>query len=165
MGILPHHASVMPQPDGTYVVGPVTKEAGMFLLQGGAGQAWPVQAMVKAKAGDQVIFGTPTGPRFQIQSAASGVSAAAPGTAGAAAGGSKLATGIASEVQRRTMARLLTTSPFRDIYYFYSRYKVGTFSNPYYIVGAAIAVTGAVVAAGGLSCSGIAAALWASMRY
>ncbi len=171
MGILPHHASVMPQPDGSYVVGPVSASAGVFLIQAGTAQVWPVKAMVQAKVGDQVVFGTPSGPRFQLQT--DGPTSSAPGISGpqgaasaASSGqaGSTLATGIANEVQRRAMARLLTTSPFRDIYYFWGRYKVGTFSNPYYIVGAAGAVVSAI-AVGGLSCSGILAAVWASMRY
>ncbi|MFT4623455.1 MAG: hypothetical protein ACI8PZ_002111 [Myxococcota bacterium] len=163
-GILPHHASVMPQPDGTFVVGPVQAEAGVFLIQAGNAQVWPVRSMVQANVGDQLVFGTPHGPRFQLVGGAAPT--AAPGMVAGAGGGasSTLATGIASEVQRRAMARMLTTGPFRDVYYFWNRYKVGTFSNPYYIVGAAMAVVGAI-AAGGLSCTGIAAAVWASMRY
>lgn len=178
-GIYPHHATIADMGNGTYTIAPAGRDCKVFLLQTGQVHVWPLNAPVQAKAGDMVIFGTPHGPRFQLQQEQQGpgksmgqVATEARnrgGEAGLIHGingfiGSFFApakrSGIGGEVQRRAQANMLANAgPMRSLYTIWTRMRTGALANPYYIVGAIIAVVG-LAGTGSVSCSGIVYIIW-----
>lgn len=146
-GVHPVHATLTPQASGTYVLAPSLPEAGVFLQPKGQTHLWPVRSPVSASPGDVVVFGTPMGPRFEIQCDTS--------SAPAEEGKPGLAKRSASEVQRQVSARILSTpGPIREVYHMVHRIRSGSFNNPRTLVMFGVgAVT--LLAAGTVSCSGI----------
>ena len=146
-GVHPVHATLTPQTSGTYVLAPSLPEAGVFLQPKGQTHLWPVRSPVSASPGDVVVFGTPMGPRFEIQCDAppDRPDKGPPG----------LAERSASEMQRQMSARLLSTpGPIREVYHMVHRIRSGSFNNPRTIV---MLLAGAftLLAAGTASCSGV----------
>jgi len=156
-GIYPLHATLAETGD-TWVISPTSPECGVFVVPPGQQRAWPIQAAQQLAAGSQIIFGTLTGPRFTPQRGG------AVGRAATAIGNST-GSRLASEVGRQGMARLLTQSPFRELYQASHRLRSGAFANPYYLVAAVLALGGALVGAGGLSCSGAGYAVYRALMY
>jgi hypothetical protein len=151
---------IAPSGPGAYTVQPAEQGCGLFLIQAGNPNVWPVQGPVQAKVGDQVVFGTPQGPRFEIQQegAAAKPTASAP-PPGPGFGG-PTGSALAAEMQRQSTARLVTKVPFfRELYKLQHKVQTGSFANPYTIVTALFAVVG-VIAAGGVTCSGLLVAVW-----
>lgn len=181
-GIFPMHCTVGLLPDGRYSVTPASAECKVFLMPNGQSQVWPVTSAVQASHGDMVIFGTPSGPRFQILQ--QGPRGAAP-TAREAVGAVKQTGergfvdsvssmmdamfrpstqgGIQGEVQRRAQAQMLAgAGPMRNVYVFWTRFRSGTFSSPYYIVAVLSALVG-LIGTGSVSCTGILVAVWSAL--
>jgi hypothetical protein len=182
-GVFPTHAVVQQaDPPGTLVVQPAGPQCQVFVIPQGQSHPWPVKAPVQVKTGDQLVFGTPTGPRFVVQvdlSALHGAdhvmqqAAARGGEAGAlhAIGtavdrvfGAPKVGGVAGEVHRRSQSSLLTTSPGREIYALYTRAKSGVLTSPRTVVGLIVAIVG-LMFTGGLTCSGIIAAFYRVVIY
>jgi len=183
MGVYPLHATLAEAPGGMYHFAPTELAAKCFVVQQGSPQMWPVNGAVQVSSGDSVIVGTPGGPRFLIQGGGPpGIAAgpAAPGMGATASGAGagmmsalgglfqapsrgrrnqNLSQGIADEFARRGRSRLMTKSPFREIYSFWHRYKSGSLFNPVYIVGSLFTVFG-MITAGTVSCSGLLFSLW-----
>ncbi|MCB9674116.1 MAG: hypothetical protein H6737_03315 [Alphaproteobacteria bacterium] len=180
-GVYPVHATLAEAPGGLYHFAPTEMGAKCFVVQQGSPQMWPVNSAVQVKSGDSIIVGTPGGPRFQIVGGGPpGVGVSGPvATAGAAAAGGgimgaiggmmqptvhsrrnqNLSQGIADEFARRGRARLMTQSPFRELYTFWHRWRTGALFNPVYIVGTLFTVFG-MISAGTVSCSGLLYSLW-----
>ncbi|TNE88266.1 MAG: hypothetical protein EP330_15190 [Deltaproteobacteria bacterium] len=168
-GLAPVHASITSMGGGRFTVQPVQQGLQLFLVQRGQTHLWPVEAPVTASQGDRVIVGGPTGPSFELQwqddvPRAAGPIASGPmaGMGGAALGGAVgggLASGVASEMQRQAMSRMLRNAgPFRDLYHLYYRYRSGALRNPRVIVGIlGTLFAGFVTLATG--CSGLVAAV------
>lgn len=179
-GIFPAHATLV-ETGGLYTVAPVQQGCQVFLAPQGQAQVWPVHSPVQARPGDVVIFGTPAGPRFQIQAvSAADRSAAQAIQHGAKVGGERgflqaangvmdsifgpsKQRGIAGEIQRRARARMLTRSPWREIYGFWTRFRHGSLTSPMVIVSVLSAV-GAALLGGGATCSGVLLAAWNALR-
>jgi len=179
-GVYPAHATLHDLSDGTYTLAPVQPACQVFLVQAGQQQPWPVRSPVQANPGDMVIFGTPQGPRFQIQreevekKTAAQIAAEARAQGGEAgfvhganalidnAFGPSRRGGVGGEMERVAKARMLTKSPFREIYGIYSRIRTGALTNPRYIV-AALMVVGSAIMGGTASCGGLAAALYRAL--
>jgi hypothetical protein len=180
-GVFPAHCAIGQLPDGRYSVTPVTPECKVFLMPAGQGQVWPLHGPVQANAGDMVIFGTPAGPRFTIireapvkgQSAAQIVRSARQvgGEKGFIQGASGIGAifrpttqgGISGEIQRRMQAKALATpGPMRTAYEVWTRYRYGSLTSPYFIVGALSAVVG-MLGTGTVSCSGFFYVLWQTL--
>ena len=186
-GIYPLHATLAEAAGGIYHFAPVEMGAKVFVVQAGSPQMWPVQGAVQVKSGDSIIVGTPAGPRFTILGGPPGAFASGPvasaGT-GAAAGAGMMGAlgalfaprpqvhrrdqtfgqGIADEFARRGQAKLLTQSPFRELYMLQRRFATGSLFNPVYIVGMLFTVFG-MLTAGSLSCSGLAYSLWRQLTH
>lgn len=175
-GIFPSHATLIETGPGVYTVGPVDHGCKVFVIPAGQQQMWPVQGYVQARAGDLLIFGTPAGPRFQLQTAAAPTPGLASGTATATGGnvlgalsalfgpppsnrGTSYGGRVANEMARRSRATLLTKSPWREIYAVVTRFRTGALTNPRVLVSALSAVV-TVVLGGGVTCSGLALAVW-----
>ena len=150
-------------------------------MPAGQPQVWPVRGPVQASAGDLVIFGTPAGPRFVIvrdgAAKASSVGQIVQtarqtgGEKGFVQGASALAgvfkppsaTGIAGEIQRRAQAKALATpGPLRTAYELWTRYRWGSLTSPYFIVGMMASIVG-MIGTGTVSCSGVMYAVWTSL--
>jgi hypothetical protein len=181
-GIYPAHATLHDMDDGTYSLAPAQPACQVFLIPAGQQQPWPVRSPVQAKPGDMAVFGTPQGPRFEIQrkehlkKSASQIAAEARergGEAGFVQGANALLDntfgpsrrgGVGGEMERVAKARLMTKSPFREIYGIYTRVRTGALTNPRYIV-AALMVVGTAIMGGTASCGGVAAALYRALMY
>jgi len=161
----PVHAMLTDMGDGTYTLAPAQAGLGLFLIQGGQGQAWPVQGPVQASIGDTIVIGDPTGLHLNIQKMSAAPSAspgqsyagAAPGAAGGGIASSQFAKGMQNEVLRQIRSRIGTTSWGRFISQNTLRLRGGTFFQPRYVIGAVVAVGGFLV----LGCGGILAAVGA----
>ncbi|MEZ4323331.1 MAG: hypothetical protein R3F61_38055 [Myxococcota bacterium] len=184
-GVYPVHATLAAAPGGLYHFAPTEMGAKCFVVQQGSPQMWPVNSAVQVKSGDSIIVGTPGGPRFQILGGAPpGIASGPVASAGMMAGGAAVAgggmmsalggmfqpaqtsrrnqslgQGIADEFARRGRSRLLTQSPFREMYQFWHRWQTGSLLNPVYIVGSLFTVFG-MISAGTVSCSGLLYSLW-----
>jgi len=176
-GIYPVHATLHDLSDGTYTLAPVQPACQVFLVPAGQQQPWPVRGPVQAKPGDMVVFGTPQGPRFQIQrdqieqKSASQIAAEARATGGEAgfvqganalldnAFGPSRRGGVAGELERTAKARMLTRTPFRELYQIYTRVRTGALTNPRYIV-AALMVLASAFMGGTATCGGLVTALY-----
>src|SRR5688572_60561 len=66
LGVFPVHAVVTQVPDGSFTVAPAGRECKLFLAPTGQAHVWPITGPVQARAGDTLIVGTPSGPRFQL---------------------------------------------------------------------------------------------------
>jgi hypothetical protein len=181
LGIYPVHVSVTRTAVDAFTIAPSAKEARVFLIPMGQAHTWPVTGPVQARAGDTMIVGTVSGPRFQLQSdqpvsaapsAASvvqtarqtggeqglvqGVSQFMEGMvrpSGFSHGGQR--SGIGGELQRQILARSMASSgPMRTAYILWTRFRTGSLITPYVIVSIGIAVVG-LLGTGTLSCSGL----------
>jgi hypothetical protein len=182
-GVFPMHCTIGLMPDGRYSVSPNAAECKVFLMPQGQAQVWPITSPVQASSGDMVIFGTPSGPRFQIlQQGPAGAAPSAREIVAAArqTGGERgfvqgvtdsidaifrpsRKGGIQGEIQRRAQARMIAGSgPMRNLYVFWTRFRSGSFNNPYYIVAAISAVIG-LIGTGSVSCTGILVAVWSAL--
>jgi len=182
-GIFPSHCTIGLMPDRRYSVTPGSPECKVFLMPQGQSQVWPVTGPVQAGSGDMVIFGTPSGPRFQIlQQGPAGAAPSAQQIVASArqTGGEKgfvegvtnlfdamfrpsTKGGIQGEVQRRAQAQMLAgAGPMRNVYVFWSRFRTGSFNNPYYVVAAISAIIG-LIGTGSVSCTGILVAVWSAL--
>lgn len=182
-GVFPVHCAIRALPDGRYSVAPVTPECRVFIMPSGQNQVWPVTSPVQASHGDMVIFGTPSGPRFHLLR--EGPAAKAPSAAeivqtarrtggerglieGLSSFGARLTQrptqgGISGEIQRRAQARMLSQSgPMRSAYMLWTRFRHGSLTSPYFIVGAMSALIG-LIGTGSVSCSGIFYIIWTSL--
>lgn len=186
-GIYPLHATLVFAAGGTYHFAPAELEAKCFVVQQGSPQVWPVQGAVELSTGDTVVLGTPGGPRFLIMGEPAGTAPGGQGPAGGIeAGGAgqgwmatlggmfgaqhtsrrnqNMSQGISQEIGRRFRSRLLTQSPFREMYQISTRMRTGTLFNPVYIGGAIFTVIG-MLGAGTVSCSGLGYSLWRQMMH
>lgn len=174
MGVFPIHVTIAQGADGAFTVVPATRECKVFLMPNAQPHVWPVTGPVQAHAGDQVIVGTPSGPRFQLlsdqpvaraptatdavrtarqtggeQGFVQGMSSYIDGVFRPAGGG------IGGEIQRRVVANALSKlGPLRSFYVFWTRLRSGNLFSPYVVVGLVFAVIG-LVGTGSLSCSGL----------
>jgi hypothetical protein len=183
MGIFPSHALLGRLGDGSLSLSPGAKEAKVFLMPNGQPHVWPITSAVQVNLGDQIIVGTPTGPRFQLlgdqpmaaaPSAAQIVSTAQRGgekgfvqSMSAAVDGIFRPTGggISGEVQRQLTSRALARNPWiRDGYTFWTRFRSGSLFSPYMVVGLMFAVI-SMLGAGTFSCSGAMWVLWDMLGF
>ena len=65
-------------------------------------------------------------------------------------------------MERVAKARMITRSPFREIYQVYTRIRTGALRDPRYIVGALMMVA-TLIMSGTASCGGIMAALYRAL--
>lgn len=177
MGIFPVHATVALGPDGMFTLAPAGRECKVFLVPAGQPHTWPVASPVQAKAGDTVILGTPSGPRFLLSTdvpvgtapSAQQVVRTARESRGSESGlldSVSMALdglsrpvartdGIAGELNRQLVARSLAQpGPVRTVYQLWTRFRSGSLFSPYVIVAIGIAVVG-LIGTGSLSCSGL----------
>ena len=184
-GVYPAHCAIGPMPDGRYSVAPASPECKVFILPAGQQQMWPVTSPVQASAGDMVVFGTPSGPRFHIlregpvgqaptareivQTArqTGGERGFIQGVTGLASSLTKPASdkssGISREIQRRSQASMLASNgPFRMLYVLSTRFRQGQLFSPYMIVGMGIAIIG-TLGTGSVTCSGVAYTIWTTL--
>lgn len=178
-GVFPVHVTVTPLEDGSYAIAPATRDGKVFVQPAGQPHVWPITSTVQARPGDLLVVGTLAGPRFLLVQegpltaapTADDVVRTARQTGGSEAGfvqgisqfgqaASGLfkppsTKGISGEVQRRAQASALATrGPLRDLYVFWSRFRGGMLTSPYFIVGVLFAVVG-VVGTGSVSCTGL----------
>ena len=177
-GVFPTHAVMQAtDPPGTLVIQPTGPQCQVFVIPNGQTHPWPVKAPVQVKTGDQVVFGTPAGPRFVVQVDLSALRSAqevvdhaarrggeagllhALGTAMDRVFGPPAVGGVAGEIHRRSQSSLLTRSPFREVYAVWSRARSGVLTHPRAVVGLIVAITG-LLFTGGLTCSGLSAAFY-----
>jgi len=153
MGIAPVHVTIAEQGD-QYVVAPAQKGFGLFMIKAGTQNLTPVPSTVMASAGDTVVVGPPTGPRFIIQRE-EGPARGAP--AGGGGGQRGMGSGIANELWRVQMARLMARNRyFRDFSQLWYRYRTGALTNPRVLVGL-IGGAGAFLAVIIAACGGMIA--------
>lgn len=172
-GVYPVHATMGLLDDGSYSLAPATKECKLFVVPQGQPHVWPVTSPVQARAGDTIILGTPSGPRFQIQQEGfhkalsarqvASEAAAAGGEQGLVYGVNRMMAGvfkpqantIQGEVARRAQAKMLATpGPARTAYFLWTRFRSGQLFTPYYLVGIGIGLVG-LMGTGAVSCSGV----------
>ena len=161
MGIAPVHVTVGDQGNGQYMIAPVQRGFGLFIVRAGTGSVTPIGGATPAVSGDAIVIGTPAGPRFTIRRV-DGVGFGA-SAAGSSAGGSGLGGRVAKEMWRQQTARLMHRNPyFRDISKFMFRYRTGSLTNPRTIV--AVLMSAGVVFAGlTAGCVGLVAAVRAGL--
>jgi hypothetical protein len=157
MGIAPVHVTLAIQGPGSYLVQPVQRGFGLFLIRAGTGQLVPVPAAAPAGAGDTLVVGSPAGPRFTLFHE-DNVARGAVGRGAAAAAGAGLGAGlggaVARELWRQQQARWMMRNPvFREISHLQYRLRSGALTNPRVIISLAVGVIGLVVA-GGTTCLG-----------
>jgi hypothetical protein len=176
-GVYPLHAVLMESNDGLYSLSPGKSEYGLFLIQSGQTKMWPVRSPLQAKPGDTIILGTPRGPRFQIISKTQTEQEGKKTTKQSAGASIKSLSasifkvfdrffepppvkggGVSAELARQRRAKMMTKSPWREIYKVYHRLRTGAHKNPVYIVGALAALATALLA-GMASCAGIGTAI------
>lgn len=181
MGVFPSHALLGRLADGSLSLSPHSRESKVFLMPNQQPHVWPVTGPVVINPGDFIIVGTPSGPRFQLQT--DQPLAQAP-TAGqilttAQRGGEKsfvdsvshaldgvfqpAGGGISGEIQRQLTSRMLARNPVvRDVYYLWTRFRHGSLFSPYVIVGLLFALV-SFVGTGSVSCSGLMWVFWDSL--
>ena len=161
-GIDPVHAMVVLMGDGSFTVQPSRPGIALELVRRGQTQRWPVEAPTTAQSGDQLMVGA-AGITFTLQwentatAAASKPKNSGPGMLNR--GGKPLSAGIANEMQRQAMAKMLgRPGPMRDLYHAYNRFRSGAMNNPRFIVSLVLSVLagGLTVATG---CLGLMAAV------
>ena len=171
-GVFPVHATMGLMDDGSYSLSPATKECKLFVVPQGQPHVWPITSPVQARAGDTIILGTPSGPRFQIQQEGlqqvsvhqvASEAVAAGGEQGMVHGLNRMMSGvfkpqantIQGEISRRAQANLLARpGPARTAYYLWTRFRSGQLFTPYYLVGIGIGLVG-LMGTGAVSCSGV----------
>ncbi len=144
-GIAPVHVTMAIQGPGSYIVQPVQRGFGLFVMKAG-GSMFPISAAVQAGAGDTLVLGSPTGPRFTVfyeQSAAPGsrptTGATRPGVGGRMAG----------ELMRQQKARWMMRNPlYREFVNLQYRFRSGALQNPRVLVGLGMGAAGLVISMG-----------------
>jgi hypothetical protein len=162
---------VTPYPSGVFGIEPAPG-AGVWLMQQGQGQAWPLQSAVQVNPGDHLIFVSPSGPRLvlSIDDAPAAPAPSAPAaraTSGLGIAGPRpgLAGAVGNEMVRQGTSRLLARpGPIRDAYYLLNRFRGGSLTSPTMIVTLLFATVGAL-AGGGMTCSGLLSLLWWKLTY
>lgn len=162
-GIAPVHASITAMGGGRFTVQPTQQGLGLFLIQRGQTHSWPIEAPVTASHGDKLVIGSAAGPSFELQWEEA-VVAAGPTAVAAPRGlprppGNSMASGVAGELQRQAMAKVLgRAGPLRDLYHLSYRLRSGSLSNPRILVSIlGTVVVGFMTLATG--CAGVAAKL------
>jgi hypothetical protein len=156
-------------PTGVFGVEP-RSPSGTWLAVQGRAELWPLTAPVQLNPGDCLIFGSPSGPRFQLQvegepraSAPTAAARAVPSRPGPSRSG--FGGAIGAEIARQSEARLLgRVGPIREAYYFWQRLSNGSLTSPYVLVSIGFAIL-AALSAGTLSCTGLVSTIWWKLMH
>ena len=148
-GIAPVHVTVAVQGPGSYLVQPIQRGFGLFVVRAGGGMS-PVAAAVQASAGDTLVVGTPSGPRFTLTYEEASVQVnGARQTQQRQGGASGFAGRLGQELMRQQKARWLMRNPlYREYYRLSHRYRSGALTNPRVLVGLLLGGGGALFALG-----------------
>lgn len=172
-GVAPDHLTITPYASGVFGVAPAADAPTWFQLAG-EGPTHPLTTAVQLQPGDVLVLGTPSGPRARLGLQAprrtsaphAGVAAAPPPQAAAGWAGPvpparpDFASKVGRELARQSTARILgRVGPLREAYYVWTRLRGGSLTSPTVIVSVLLTLVTAV-AGGGLSCTGLASALW-----
>ncbi len=154
-GIAPVHVTVAVQGPGSYLVQPIQRGFGLFLVRAGGGMS-PVAAAVQANAGDTLVVGTPSGPRFTLSYEEATAQASGPGRQAGRAAGGGFAGKLGQEMMRQQKARWLMRNPlYREYYRLSHRYRSGALTNPRVMAGLLLGGAGALFALGTACMGGI----------
>jgi hypothetical protein len=154
-GIAPVHVTVAVQGPGSYLVQPIQRGFGLFLVRAGGGMS-PVAAAVQASAGDTLVVGTPAGPRFTLSYEETATQATAPRGQKARGGASGFAGKMGQEMMRQQKARWLMRNPlYREYYRLSHRYRSGALTNPRVLAGLLLGGAGALFALGTACLGGV----------
>lgn len=148
-GVAPVHVTVAVQGPGSYLVQPIQRGFGLFLVRAGGGMS-PVAAAVQASAGDTLVVGTPAGPRFTLSYEETSAQPRTPGRGQAGPGGAGGFAGkLGQEMMRQQKARWLMRNPlYREYYRLSHRYRSGALTNPRVLAGLLLGGAGALFAIG-----------------
>ena len=171
--VAPSHLTITPYASGVLGVTPAPGANTWFQLAG-EGHAHPLTSAVQLQPGDVLCLGSPNGPRARLglsaarqpspsrpaASAAPSLPYASSGSAPSLSQRPDLASQVGRELARQSTARLLgRVGPVREAYYLWTRLRGGSLTSPTVIASVLITLVTAV-AGGGLSCTGLASALW-----
>lgn len=156
-GVAPRHCQILCTGPGQYTVSPVERGLGVWIIQAGDTQRWPVQAPVLAKPGDSLIFGTESGPCFVIQAEQAPKAGFGQSRQGQS---SAFANAMQSEVKRQVFSHLVYRNPIvRDLYNYSYRFRSGGLTNPRFVIGLLGSVL-SLIGVGIAACAGTGLAAW-----
>ncbi len=151
LGIRSVHAWIAPMGRGlTLQVS--EPDAVVYVLS--AGRPVPIQSSIAIGPGDALILGGPDGVKFTLQAAAQ-----QPAQPRTGRRGPPTASAMAAEVKRQAGVALRTTTGGAQASHFLHRLQSGAFTNPRYVIGAIIAVGGALFT----GCSGLLALIMSQL--
>jgi len=136
LGIISEHVKVLIQGDGSYIIAPVERTAGVYVWRGGAKKPKELQSPMAVNAGDSFALVTPEGPRFYILAEmpnqtdlmADNVEGKAKQKLG------PTGEGILNEIKRRGFAKVFSSKFGNFGMRAWTFIKTGQFLSPYYIV-------------------------------
>ena len=151
LGVSGQHVRVLIQSDGSYIIAPVERTASVFHWRSGSNRSKHIAAPMAVNAGDSFSLVTAKGPMFTIQqvSGKKQIAEAAeasegpglPGLGRMRGFGRLSGSGLAGEVKRRGLAKVLTSSTGHFINNTWTFVRTGQLFSPRYVVtGLIIAV-------------------------
>jgi hypothetical protein len=136
LGIIAEHVKVLIQGDGSYIIAPVERTAGVYVWRGGARKPKELQSPIAVNAGDSFALVTPEGPRFFIlaemphETDLTGDNVEGRGKQKLGAAGE----GILKEIKRKGLAKVFSSKFGNFGMRAWTFIKTGQFLSPYYIV-------------------------------
>ncbi|MDG1478169.1 MAG: FHA domain-containing protein [Myxococcota bacterium] len=154
LGIRSVHAWIVPVGSGlTLQVS--EPDAVVYVLS--AGRPVPIHSSTAIGSGDSLLLGGPNGVKFTLQFAAP--PPAHPTQQKSGRRGPPTASAMAAEAKRQAEVALMTTKSGAQASHFLHRLQSGAFTNPRYVIGAVIAVGGALFT----GCSGLLALIMSQL--
>ena len=160
LGVSGQHVRILIQSDGSYIVAPVERTASVFHWRAGSRRSKHITAPMAVAAGDSFSLVTPKGPLFTIQQVKGKKEVA---EAAEESQGPKIpnlnmgrlsGSGLAAEIKRRGMARVLTSTLGHYVNNTWTFVKTGQLFSPRYVVTGLIIASGWIMA-GGASCTAL----------
>ncbi len=160
LGVAPEHVKILRQQDGSFILAPVDRTAGVFYWRAHSTKSKQISAPMAIQGGDGFSLVSPEGPRFYVQleedqSKAKKAAEESKGPGLPQGMGQNLNSGgILREIRRRGLAKVLTTGVGNTALKAWTFIKTGQFLSPLYVVAFMMTASGWVMA-GGVSCAAV----------
>lgn len=148
LGVLPEHVKVIKQRDGSFILAPVERSAGVFIWRAG-GKPRQINSPIAMQAGDGFSLVTAEGPRFYVSLEDKPLADKSGPKQGLGAAANRLSgQGLLAEIQRVGLAKAVATNTGAVAMKAWTFIKSGSFLQPRYIIVGLMMVTGYVMAMG-----------------
>lgn len=153
LGVLPEHVKLINQGDGSFIVAPVDRTAGVFVYRAGSGAKQvtspvAVQSSVDTYSADSFALVTSEGPRFYVLSIMAKTEAKSKESAFGAARKRLSGRSLWSELKRQGLVLFLTNKSGQQLSIWFAFVKNGTILRPRYLIAGAAMLAGWIFAGG-----------------